>query len=613
MRLSDPIEIRHCRLASRTVMAPMVPNLAGTDGAVTPVYRDFYLERARAGVGFILLGGVYVHPDGRGFNNQLGIYDDRLIPGLEQLVTGIKPHCPVGVQLSFKSISRMPETFSPQEISRYCQAFAQGAVRAKKAGFDAVELHACHDYWLNYFLSPHFNHRSDAYGGSLENRFRLLREVVLAVREALGQELVLGVRLSLDEFVDDGLKPFETTQAGIWLEALGVDYLSASGGIGLTQHRMSPPMEVERGSLLPLALTLKQAVGIPVIGVGRLDRPEVMRSAVSTGNADMAAVARSLIADPAYAVKTLQNRDSDIRPCVACNFCLLRLHQGQALRCAVNPRAGRESESFAPLDRDVYTVVVGGGPAGLSYAAAAAGRGARVRLYERKAEVGGMVTVGSRPPFKDVLEDFIRHLNETVHASGVDVLTGCEVDAETLRKESAHKMVIATGAVPLILPVDGAAQSDRVCTAVDILGTERPAPGRYLVIGGGAVGLETAEYLVFQGGRVTLIEMTDNIGSGLHMTRLRLLTDRLSQSGVPVMKNTRLVSLDGGFARVRQEDAEFQLGPFDRFVFAVGSASNNPLAEALGVEMNIEVIGDAREPLGIYEAVRDGHDAAMRL
>ncbi|MBW1778580.1 MAG: FAD-dependent oxidoreductase, partial [Deltaproteobacteria bacterium] len=458
MRLSDPIEIRRCRLASRTVMAPMVPNLAGTDGAATPIYRDFYLERARAGVGFILLGGVYVHPDGRGFNNQLGIYEDRLIPGLEQLTAGIQPHCPVGVQLSFKSISRMPETFSLEEISRYCQAFAQGAVRAKKAGFDAVELHACHDYWLNYFLSPHFNHRSDAYGGSLENRFRLLREVVLAVREAMGQELALGVRLSLDEFVDDGLKPFETTQVGVWLEALGVGCLSASGGIGLTQHRMSPPMEVERGSLLPLARALKQAVGIPVIGVGRLDRPEVMRSAVANGDADMAAVARSLIADPAYAVKTLQNRDSDIRPCVACNFCLLRLHQGQALRCAVNPRAGRESKSFTPLTRDIYTVVVGGGPAGLSYAAAAAGRGARVRLYERKAELGGMVTVGARPPFKDVLEDFIHHLSDAVYASGVDVRTGCEVDAETLRKESAHKVVIATGASPLILPVDGAAQ-----------------------------------------------------------------------------------------------------------------------------------------------------------
>ncbi|MCK4984559.1 MAG: NADH:flavin oxidoreductase, partial [Desulfobacterales bacterium] len=253
MKLSDSFQIKNCRFSNRAVMAPMVPNSAALDGSVTREYENFYLARARSQVGYIVLGAAYVHPDGRGFQRQLGIYDDHLVPGLQSLVTSLAEHTRVGIQLSFKSLGRMPEDFSRNEIKEYRQAFVTAAIRAQACGFDAVELHACHDYWLNFFLSPHFNHRQDTYGGDLVNRFRLLKETAEEVRSAIDGDMLLGVRLSIDEFVDDGLTLRETTQVGRWLADIGVDYLSASGGIGITQYRMSPPMEVARGSLLPLA------------------------------------------------------------------------------------------------------------------------------------------------------------------------------------------------------------------------------------------------------------------------------------------------------------------------------------------------------------------------
>jgi 2,4-dienoyl-CoA reductase-like NADH-dependent reductase (Old Yellow Enzyme family)/thioredoxin reductase len=613
MKLSDPIQIKNCRFSNRAVMAPMVPNTATLDGAVTEEYENFYLARARSQIGYIVLGAAYVHLDGKGFQRQLGIYDDRHIPGLKKLVASLAQHTRLGIQLSFKSLGRMPEDFSRSEIVEYRNAFITAAIRAQTCGFDAIELHACHDYWLNFFLSPHFNHRQDTYGGDLEHRFRLLKETVTEVRSAIDGDMLLGVRLSIDEFVEDGLTLTDSTQVGRWLEDIGVDYISASGGIGITQYRMSPPMEVDRGSLLPLARALKKEISIPVIGVGRLDRPQTFRQAISEEYADMAAVARSLIADPEYVAKIIAAKDEEIRPCVACNFCLVCLHRGDALRCAVNPYVGDDLIQLQPVKSERNVVVVGGGPAGLSCAANAAARGARVKLYEKNANLGGTVSLGMRPPFKEVLQDLVDYLTRKAQKEGVDIVTGTEATADILRGENADRIVIATGATAIRPSVEGAKSGDPIFCAEDILGWQDIAPGRYLVIGGGAVGLETAEILAESKVTVTVIEMTEVIGSGLHATRLHLLLERLRRSGVTILSLTKLIAIEDQWARVKSEAGLTQLGPFDSFVFAVGSKSNRDLVEAMEQKMPVEVIGDAVRPRTIYEAVREGFESALQL
>ncbi|MBW2429141.1 MAG: FAD-dependent oxidoreductase [Deltaproteobacteria bacterium] len=610
-KLSDPLNIKGRRFKNRTVLAPLVPNCAGRDGAVTDAYKQFY--QARAQVGFMILGAAYVHPLGRGFQRQLGIHDDNLIAGLTELTQSLRRFTQVGVQLSFKSVGRLPETFGIREIATITEAFTHAARRASKCGFSAVELHACHDYWLNFFLSPHFNHRTDKYGSSSANRFRLLKEVVQAIRAEIGAELILGVRLSVAEFVQDGLTVDDSLDIARRLENLGVDYISASGGIGLTQYRMSPPMEVERGSLLHLSQTLKKTLSIPVIGVGRLDRPGVFSQAIGGGYADMAATARALIADPEYAVKTIENQTKEIRPCVACNFCLLCLHRNEPVRCAVNPFLGRDLLRLPPLQNRTNVMVVGGGAAGLSAAATAAGRGARVKLLEQKQDLGGVINLGMRPPFKEPLKDLVDYLVYQAINNGVHIQSGVKVTSEAIARQAPDEVIIATGAASLQPKIEGIQTHDRVMTALDALALQHKPPGRYLIVGGGAGGLEVAEYLATDDVDITIIEMTETIGSGLHATRQQLMLERIEKAGVRLLKNTRLVAIAGKDVKVAAADGVNTLGPFDVIVFAVGYQSNAKLATEINQDQAVTIVGDAVQPRSIYEAIKEGFDAAISL
>ena len=610
-KLSDPLDIKGRPFKDRTVLSPMVPNCAGKDGSVTDAYKQFY--QARTQVGYMILGAAYVHPQGRGFQGQLGIHDDNLIAGLTKLTQSLRHFTQVGIQLSFKSVGRLPEAFDLREIATITQAFTRAARRASESGFTAIELHACHDYWLNFFLSPHFNHRNDKYGGSPENRFRLLKEVIQSIRAEIGDELILGVRLSVEEFVQDGLTVDDTLGIGRRLEQLGVDYISASGGIGLTQYRMSPPMEVERGSLLHLSRALKKTLSIPVIGVGRLDRPDVIRRAIAGEYADLAATARALIADPEYAVKTIENQTREIRPCVACNFCLLCLHRNEPVRCAVNPYLGRDLLRLPPLKNRTKVMVVGGGAAGLSAAATAAGRGARVKLFEQNRDLGGMINLGMRPPFKESLKDLVGYLANQAVANGVDIQTGVKVTSETIARQAPDQVIIATGAKSLEPKIEGIHTHDQILTALDALAFQHKRPGRYLIVGGGAGGLELAEYLTADGVDITIIEMTATIGAGLHATRLQLMLERIEKAGVRLLKNTRLMAVEGKDVKVAAAEGVNTLGPFDVIVFAVGYQSNAKLTTEINHNQAVTIVGDAVQPRTIYEAIKEGFDAALNL
>ena len=590
----------------------MVLNCADADGSVTPAFKDFYLARARGGVAYIVLGGTFVHPDGRGFGRQLGIDRDALIPGLADLTSAIRRHARLGVQLSFKSVGLAPESFSLAQIRAYRQAFVQAALRARTSGFDAVELHACHDYWLNFFLSPHFNHRNDEYGGGFDNRFRLLRETAEEVLSATGGEILVGVRLSMADFVDGGLGLDETLEIGRRLEEIGVDYLSASAGIGLTQFRMSPPSDVPRGRLLVYGRALQQTVSIPVIGVGRLDRPAVFREAVEGGHVGMVAAARAFIADPEFAVKIEQHRENEIRPCLACNYCLTCLHQGKVLRCTVNPFIGRDLLQMEPLSKPVRVLVAGGGPAGLTVATAAALRGARVRLIEKRPTLGGMLNIAARPPYKEPIADLAHYLEDRARSAGVIVELERDFSPAMLAEHEPEEVIVASGSLPWA-PECICMSDSRVVAAESILQRDTIHPGRYLVVGGGLVGLETAEYLAERGAEVTVVEMLDQVGAGLGPMRLKLMLDRLIKAGVNLLVKTRVIAVLDGSLRVETGGKEHTLGPCEAVVVAAGYRCNPVLATVIGEGVKVQVIGDACRARSIVEAIGEGLDAAMNI
>jgi 2,4-dienoyl-CoA reductase-like NADH-dependent reductase (Old Yellow Enzyme family)/thioredoxin reductase len=612
MNLFSSLDIRKVHFRNRTVMAPMVLNCAGEDGSVTPALEDFYEARARGGAGYIVLGATFVHPDGRGFGRQLGIDRDELVPGLAGLTSRIREHARLGIQLSFKSVGRPPETFDLGRIRFYRQAFVRSAVRAREAGFDAVELHACHDYWLNYFLSPFFNRRSDEYGGSLDNRFRLLRETAEEVLSAVGGDLLVGVRLSMADFMEGGLDLDETPEIGRRLEAIGVDYLSASAGIGSTQFRMSPPSDVPRGRLLVYGRALQQTVSIPVIGVGRLDRPSVFREAVEGSHVGMAAAARAFIADPEFAVKMEQGRDQEIRPCLACNYCLTCLHQGKALRCTVNPFIGRDLLRPEPLSKPVRLLVVGGGPAGLTAATAAASRGAQVRLIEKRPTLGGMLNIAARPPFKEPLADLARYLEDRARSAGVALELEKDFSPAVLEEHAPDELIVATGSLPWA-PECVCMEDNRVIAAESILQCEKILPGRYVVVGGGLVGLETAEYLAQRGAEVTVVEMLEQVGAGLGPLRLKLMLDRLIKAGINLLTKTEVIAFGESSLRVATAGREYTLGPCQAVVVATGYHCNPVPAPASGMVVKAQVIGDAFQARSLVEAIHEGLDAALKI
>ena len=344
-----------------------------------------------------------------------------------------------------------------------------------------------------------------------------------------------------------------------------------------------------------------------------MDRPDVFRSAVIDGHADLAAAARALVADPQYAQKATAGDDRGIRPCIACNHCLSRLYRHEPMRCAVNPFIGRERVPIKPLKRSLRVVVAGGGPAGLSAAAHAAGRGAEVILFERSRQLGGALIPGRRPPHKAVIQDFTDYLVGCVRRAGVRIVLGCQATAGNILDEVPDQVVVATGGTVIMPEIEGLETHPKVVTTEALLSAGSIPKGVYLVVGGGAVGLETAGFICSAGAEVTVVEIAGSVGAGLHVTRLKPLQESLSAAGATVYTDTRVQSVAGRRLMMASGHHETWLGEFDVLVIAAGYMSDRALAAALENHVAVTVIGDAVRPRSIWEAVTEGLDAALAI
>jgi len=626
--LFSPGRIGTLELKNRLVMPPMVRNYADANGMVTERYVRHIDRIAQGGVGMMILEASFIRPDGRGFTHELGIHTDETVPGLKKLAQAAHAHdAKIGVQLyhagrqtsshttgvpliapseiADPTEKEVPHAMSVEEIRTVVEAFADAARRAKEARMDFVEIHGAHGYLVTQFFSPFSNQRTDDYGGSFENRMRFANETYAAVREAVGKDFCVTMRLSGDEMVEGGLRIEDTVAIAQHLEKLGVDGLHISVGnyASYAQGYMIAPMAMPDGVILHLAEQVKHAVGIPVIAVGKLRTPEEGEQAISDGSADFIAIGRTLLADPEWPNKVRDGRTDEINYCVACNQgCISRLFAQQDVWCTVNPACGREAAFAEPAKTQQRVLVIGGGPAGLSAAITAAERGHRVELYESSDRLGGQLAAAGAAPhrgewvhLRDSLERRVQKLNITVHLN-----TPCT--PERLQNERFDLAVVATGSVPLrpasIPGISGA----NVTVARDVLEGRAEAKGSVVVIGGGCAGAQTAEYLADKGHAVTIVEMKDAIATDAPSDDGALLLGRLNTLGVQMLTQTAVTQIEPDAVVAGKKRI-----PADTVVVCLGSHPQNDLEKTLhGIAKKIAVVGDAKQARRVTDAIIEG-------
>ena len=570
MKLFETVSLGRLTLKNRLVMTAMSTRLAGRGGQVTDNLIEYYAQRAAGGAAMITVEEASIHPHLPHVQNALGIYADSLLPGLQRLTGRLHREgalCSLQIGHYFRSaVNGYPRyvaslgggdagpddrELNHQEIAYLVGLFGQAARRTKAAGFDVVEIHACHGCIVSEFLSPWWNKRTDEYGGDRAGRFRFALEILTSVRDAVGPDYPVLFRISASEFDPDGFSEDDGVALSQALEQGGVTAINLSGGLGHKNHIGISPYSVPRGILLPLGQKVKQHVSIPVIVANGLT-PETAEKAIQTGQADLIGLGRPLIVDPMWPRKVEEGRPSSIRPCIRCNqgcFGGIRDPKINGLTCLYNPQAGRElMRPIVPAQKPRKVVVVGGGPAGCEAARVAALRGHQVTVLEKDDRLGGQFNLASAPPGKGDFALLPQFYTGELDRLGVEVKTGVEADLDMLKALDADVVILALGSTPVMPPLPGV-ELGHVTMAHAVLGgrTRLPEPGPAVVIGGGATGLETAEYLAEKGFNVTVLEMLSAMGRDifpglgiregvlhrLNECRVRLLTGHRALSITP--------------------------------------------------------------------------------
>ena len=520
-RLFDPISIGNLELKNRILMPAMHMNMC-RKFIVTDQLTSFYAERAKGGVGMITVGYATVD-ELSGLPGNIGAHSDEFIPGLEKLATAIKQEGAAAcVQLNHagrynfslflggkKPVapspipSRMtretPRELEAEEIPAIIQRFADAAGRVKAAGFDAVEILAGTGYLISEFLSPLTNQRQDQYGGSLENRMRFGLEVVQAVKVTTGDEFPLVVRINGNDFMPGGIGREELKAFALELVSVGADALCINVG----WHEAQVPQivtKVPRGVFAYLARDIRNEVTVPVIASHRINDPDVARHLIASGFCDMVAMGRALIADPQLPNKSREHRENKIIHCVACaQGCFDNLFKMKPVECLCNPRAGKELETQSKLTETPRKVmVVGGGAAGMSAAIAAAEQGHEVVLHEQGLHLGGQLHLAGAPPGRDEFLHLAKDLQQQLAELKIQVVLNSSVDEALLTELKPEALILATGGVPISPYIPGV-DLPHVVQAWDILAGKVATGQKVAIIGGGAVGIETALLLAEEG------------------------------------------------------------------------------------------------------------------
>jgi len=642
--LFSPGKIGGLTLPNRIAMTAASASLSQPDGTMTEDMLAYYEARAKGGVGLIITEMVCVDED-RGvlFPRELNAAREENVPSFRRLADRVHPHgTKIFAQLFHPGANADPKlnlldliSASPargkkrgqaraataEEIHAIAAKFGQAARRVQEAGFDGVEVHAGHHYFLHSFLSPVTNHRTDGYGGSLENRTRILREIVEAIRAACGRDFPLMFRISLEEYIgyhaDTGIKICQM------LEGWGVDAINVTAsGTDSKLSQSVEPMYYPQGWRKHLAKAVKGTVSIPVLSVALIRDPAYAEKLLREGVLDFAGSVRTHLADPNWAAKARAGQEEDILPCISCMACFAKYDQAGHITCAVNPETGYEAQ-LPPLPQDGagrLVVVLGSGPAGLEGAWMAARRGFRVVLFEKAPQLGGQLRLAMATPRKEKIGWLLESLVHRCRQAGVNLRTGWAPTLEEIQALHPYAILDATGGRPsLPASIQGVGESPLVCTPVEIItGQLDLREESIVVVGSGMTGLETAEILSQRdrNNAVLVLEAAPRVAPGVYGSNRNGVTWVLEGNNVVFLTNRTLTKV--GQDRIWFADSqtgEEYVYPCDRVVLALGTTPTRPYVledlQALGAK--VFRVGDAAQSGQVWDAVHDGYHAARSL
>jgi 2,4-dienoyl-CoA reductase-like NADH-dependent reductase (Old Yellow Enzyme family)/thioredoxin reductase len=630
------IKIRSLEIKNRLFMPPMATGYATIRGDVTDRLIAHYVERAKGGSGLITVEFTYVSPSGKLFEHMLGLYDDSMIDGFSRLTKAVHQNgAKVAIQLSHagrrthsnvtgtipvapspvpRLNGEVPRELTLHEIEKLIDDFVSAALRAKRAGFDAVMVHMAHGYLIHQFLSPLSNRRQDCYGGSTEGRARFAIEIVQRMREQLGQDFPMTCRYCADEFMEMGFDLTQSRQVAKWIVQNGIDAIDVSAGTHETDYIMSAPSSIPRGFLVHLSTALKQEVQVPVGIVGRITEPVLAEEILAEGKADFVSMGRALIADPELPLKAFTGQFSEIRPCTACNQgCNDRMYQHLDISCQTNPMTGRELDfRIEPTKTKKRVLIVGAGPAGLEAARVSALRGHEVHLYERAQALGGQLKLASKPPGKSEYDKLAKYYEYQMEKLKVNVVFR-ECKKERIEDVDPDVVIFATGGRPK-RPAGLRIDNETVMDAWAVLrGVEIPGKD-IVIIGGGQVGCETADYLLERDKRITILEKLGELAPDMSPRARKLLIRKLISSGVEIIKQAVVIQILKGEIRFETGGLKQKIRNFDHIVLAMGTEPETEMFHDLGeIRAAVFKIGDCAGPRRVNEAIREGFELALEL
>jgi 2,4-dienoyl-CoA reductase-like NADH-dependent reductase (Old Yellow Enzyme family)/thioredoxin reductase len=672
IKLFQPVRIGEMEIKNRIVMPAMGTRFASEEGYVTEQTKAYFRERSKGGVGLIIVEITMVDQGSRSMPGELFIAHDKFIPGLQELAHIIKENgaraaiqinhagCHVnsmvaGMQaVSASAIAdamcETPRELSVYEIKEMVQTYARAAERAKKAGFDGVEIHAAHHYLISDFLSSTLNQRTDEYGGNLNNRARFLLEVIRAVREAVGLNYPVWCRLDGQVYGErGGITIDESTEFARLAEEAGAQAIHVSAFMDDLPNAYLAPATLVPGCFVPLASRIKQAVKVPVIAVGWIN-PSLAEKVLREEKADLVAMGRALIADPYLPNKVATGKLEEVQTCIRCQQCVNFIEKPY-LVCSVNPAAGREQEyKLLPATKTKDVLVVGGGPAGMKAAITAATRGHKVTLCESRPRLGGALVVGA--VLRQELEDLVESLHNQMKSLPIDIKLSTEVTPELIAEIKPQAVIAATGGLPIVPELPGV-EGKNVISIKDIYGLIGDPRGkgngskrrfllrlagifvrccykpsiirwflrrgvlfgkRVIIIGGQLPGIELGAVLSDMGRKVTVVEPSERTGEGLSPLIQVYYGGKITNGGGSILTGVKLERITGkGLVITRSDDVREELTG-DTVVLALGATADSQLVDSLwGKVPELYSVGDCVEPQTVLEATDTGLRAALAI